>query len=52
VQNPWELDDYYSKERIDGIHGKEETIRYLCKLLLGHNRELDILADRKGIREC
>ncbi|MGC2669756.1 MAG: hypothetical protein WA220_11285, partial [Candidatus Nitrosopolaris sp.] len=26
VQNPWELDDYYSKERIEGVHGKEETI--------------------------
>ena len=48
VQNPWELDDYYSKERIEVFTAKRKQFRYLCKLLLGHKRELDIRADRKG----
>jgi hypothetical protein len=48
VQNPWELDDYYSKERIEVFTAKRKQFRYLCKLLLGHKRELDICADRKG----
>ena len=52
MQNPWELDDYYSKERVEVFTAKRKQFRYLCKLLLGHKRELDIRADRKGIREC
>lgn len=48
MQNPWELDDYYSKERIEVFTAKRKQFRYLCKLLLGHKRESDIRADRKG----
>jgi two-component system, OmpR family, sensor histidine kinase VicK len=48
MQNPWELEDYYSKERIEVIHGKEETISLSLQAFVRSQKKIDVCADGKG----
>ncbi|MGH9983186.1 MAG: hypothetical protein ACRD8W_04425 [Nitrososphaeraceae archaeon] len=45
---PWEYDDYYTKDRIEIIYGREKTISLSMQALARAKFQIDICSDRAG----